>query len=130
MESRYQYSFEKLEVWKKSKEFVKYIYKVIESFPDEEKYNLISQLKRASISIVSNIAEGTSRSSLRDQMRFVEIAYGSTIEVYCQLILSHELGFLSTENLEIGKIYLNEITKMLSSLKKSQLQRLTLSPKL
>ena len=129
MSNSYQYSFEKLEVWRKSKEFVLFIYKVLESFPNEEKFNLVSQLKRASTSIVSNIAEGTSRSSLRDQMRFIEIAYGSSIEVYCQLILSHDLGFLSQSDLDQGKFYLKEITSMLSALKKSQAQRLS-TPKL
>jgi len=77
------YSFEKLEVWQKASVYVSTIYKLTESFPVVEKFGLVSQLRRASISIVSNIAEGTSRSSLKDQVRFTEIAYGSAIETYC-----------------------------------------------
>ena len=76
-------SFEKLDVWQKARTYVKIIYQLTESFPDNEKFGWISQLRRASISIVSNIAEGTSRSSLKDQIRFTEIAYGSAMGTYC-----------------------------------------------
>ncbi|MEI6751654.1 MAG: four helix bundle protein [Paludibacter sp.] len=118
------YSFEKLDVWQKARTYVSTIYKLTESFPDVEKFGLISQLRRASISIVSNIAEGTSRSSLKDQIRFTEIAYGSAIETYCQLIVSVDLGFIDSTTFESTKIQLNEITIKLSGLKNSQIKRL------
>ena len=118
------YSFEKLDVWQKARTYVSTIYKLTEYFPDVEKFGLISQLRRATISIVSNIAEGTSRSSLKDQIRFTEIAYGSAIETYCQLIISLDLGFIDSMTFESIKIQLNEITIKLSGLKNSQIKRL------
>jgi len=131
--NEHNYSFEKLEVWQKARAYVSTIYKLTESFPDVEKFGLISQLRRASISIVSNIAEGTSGSSLKDQVRFTEIAYGSAIETYCQLIVSMDLGLISATDFESTKAMLNEITVKLSGLKNSQIKRLneqqTLIPK-
>lgn len=87
------YSFEKLDVWQKAKAFGIDIYGVTNNFPDEEKYGLISQLRRASISISSNIAEGSSRNSPKSQAQFYNYAYSSAIEVLIQLILSEELDF-------------------------------------
>ncbi len=120
----HNYSFEKFDVWQKAREYVTLIYKLTGSFPENEKFGLISQLRRASISIVSNIAEGTSRSSLKDQVRFTEIAYGSALETYCQLIVSMDLGFLDEKDFESIKSLLNDITMKLSGLKNSQVKRL------
>lgn len=120
----HSYSFEKLDVWQKARTYVKTIYQLTESFPDNEKFGLISQLRRASISIVSNIAEGTSRSSLKDQIHFTEMAYGSAIETYCQLIISLDLGFISSANFGSTKPLLNDLTIKLSGLKNSQIKRL------
>lgn len=106
----YHYSFEKLDVWMKARAFVKFIYELTKKYPDDEKFNLVSQLKRATISIVSNIAEGSSRSSMKDQMRFTEIAFGSTIE-----------------ELEKGKLLLREISNKLNALQKSQQKRIPLN---
>lgn len=81
------YSFENLEVWKVSRKFVVEVYKIQSSFPPFEKYGLGDQLRRAVISVPSNIAEGNSRTSIKEQIHFIEIAYGSLMEVYCQLII-------------------------------------------
>ena len=89
------YSFEKMEVWQLSRTFVTSIYKLVSSFPQEERYSLCDQIKRAAISVSSNIAEGCSRSSLKEQKHFIEIAYGSLMEVYCQLILAVDLNYIS-----------------------------------
>jgi len=120
----HMYSFEKLDVWQKSRAYVKMIYKLTKFFPEEEKFGLVSQLRRASVSIVSNIAEGTSRSSLKDQIRFTEIAYGSALETYCQLIISMDLEFIDENDFEPLKIVLYDITAKLSGLKNSQIKRL------
>ncbi|SHE88004.1 four helix bundle protein [Psychroflexus salarius] len=104
--------YKKLNVWKESIELVKQIYLVTANFPKEEKYGLISQLRRASVSIPSNIAEGNSRSSDRDYKRFVEIAYGSALELETQLIISVELKFID-ENNEIFS-QLEQVKKLLS----------------
>ena len=77
----YTYSFEKLDVWKEAKEFTKSIYILTSTYPDSEKFGLISQLRRASVSICSNIAEGSARNSFKDKAHFTTMAFGSAIEV-------------------------------------------------
>lgn len=118
----YRFSFEKLEVWKESALLVKNIYKITDSFPTSEKYGLISQLRRASISISSNLAEGTSRNTNKDKAHFSTIAYSSTMEVLNQLILAKELNFvLEDEYLDLrNQIY--KISNMINALRKSQLK--------
>ncbi|MBN2788061.1 MAG: four helix bundle protein [Paludibacteraceae bacterium] len=121
---KYNYSFEKLEVWVKAKHFVKLIYLITKEFPEDEKFILVSQLKRASISVVSNIAEGTSRKSMKDQMRFTEIAYGSVLEIYCQLQVSFDLGYICETDLNNALLLINELTNKLNALRNSQEKRL------
>ncbi|CAM2934992.1 four helix bundle protein [Flavobacterium psychrophilum DSM 3660] len=91
----FTYSFEKLEVWVESKNFSKSIYLVTSKFPDNEKYGLISQLRRASISICSNIAEGSARNSFKDKAHFTTMAFSSAVEVLNQLIICFEIEFIS-----------------------------------
>lgn len=118
------YSFEKMEVWQLSRTFVTSIYKLVSSFPQEERYSLCDQIKRAAISVSSNIAEGCSRASLKEQKHFIEIAYGSLMEVYCQLILAVDLNYISAAQLSDVKITIDRISKMLGSLRYSITQRL------
>ncbi len=113
------YSFENLEVWQKSRELVKDIYLVTETFPKDEKFGLTSQLRRASISVSSNIAEGSTRWSNKDQSRFYEIAYGSLIEILNQLILSTDLEFLQENQLTTLRTKIDSIARMLNALYKS-----------
>jgi len=119
----YLFSFEKLEVWKCSVDLTKSIYELTNLFPENEKFGLISQLRRASISIASNLAEGTSRNTNKDKAHFTTMAYSSLMEVLNQLILSKELNFIS-EN-DYGKLRENisKISNMLNALRKSQLQQ-------
>jgi len=91
----YIFSFEKLEVWIEAKNFTKIIYKLTASFPDSEKYALVSQLRRASVSICSNIAEGSARNSFKDKAHFTNMAFSSAVEVLNQIIISFELDFLN-----------------------------------
>ncbi len=117
----FEYSFEKLEVWKESVELVKLIYKATDQFPSEEKFDLVSQLRRASISISSNLSEGTSRITNKDKAHFTTMSFSSAMEVLNQLIISKELEFISEENfLELRK-RISKITNMLNSLRKAQL---------
>src|SRR5690554_5618003 len=116
------YAFEKLEVWQKSRTLVTNIYKVTSYFPKEERYGLTSQLRRASVSISSNIAEGSTRWGKRDKARFYEIAYGSLIEVMNQLILSKDLRFMDEDELKAIKPQIDEISRMLDALYKSAKQ--------
>jgi len=113
------YSFEKLDVWKKSLEFAVKIYKVTKSFPSEEKFGLVNQMRRASISIGSNIAEGSSRKTRKDQGRFYTIAYSSAMEILNQLIISRELNMIDQSIYEELRSDVEVITAMLNRLYKS-----------
>ena len=87
-------SFRELEVWKKSMDFAEHVYRVVRVFPKEERYGLSDQLRRAAISIPSNIAEGRGRDSIRDFSHFLTMARGSLNEVSTQLELACRLGYL------------------------------------
>ncbi len=113
------YAFENLEVWQKSRKLVKSVYQLTDTFPEEEKFGLTSQLRRASISVSSNIAEGSTRWSRKDQARFYEIAFGSLIEVLNQMILSNDLNFLLDDSLKNIRVDIDSIGRMLNSLHKS-----------
>lgn len=104
--------FKELLVWQKSINFVTEIYKETESFPKSEMYGLVSQIKRATVSIASNIAEGNSRRSVPDYVQFLRISRGSCAEVETQLIISKNLGFLNEEkSLKLNQD-ITEISKM------------------
>jgi four helix bundle protein len=109
--------FKDLEIWKKSRLFCSEIYTVTANFPDSEKFGITNQLRRASVSIPSNIAEGSSRNSNKDFSRFLEIAIGSAYEIETQLLISTDLGFLKEDKLEILIFRLDEIIKMTSKFK-------------
>jgi len=119
----YIYSFEKLEVWQLAKDFVIDIYQITKKYPENEKYGLVSQLNRAAVSIASNISEGTSRTSNKDQTHFTQIAYSSLMEVICQLIISKDLGFISEDVYLSLRKKAEKISNKLNSLRKSQLNR-------
>jgi len=120
----HKYSFEKLEVWKDARIFVTEMYKLTDVFPSNEKYGLISQIKRASVSIASNIAEGTSRFSDKEKIRFVEIAYGSVMEVYCQLCIALDLNFITNNQFDIMKKRIECISAKLNALKRAYFKRI------
>jgi four helix bundle protein len=119
----YVFSFEKLEVWIESKEFSKLIYSITTRFPDSEKFGLISQLRRASISIASNIAEGSARKSYKDKAHFTTIAFGSAVEVLNQLIISFELDFISEADYLSLRNALESITNKLNALRNYQIDK-------
>lgn len=104
-----------LKVWQKSIKLVTSIYKLTETFPDIEKFGLTSQMRRASVSIPSNIAEGFARKNKKENAHFVSIAYASGTELDTQLIICKELDFLSNEKFEKLEKQLEEILKMLYS---------------
>lgn len=116
------FSYRKLKVYKKAQGFVLSVYELIRKFPKEEQYALCDQLRRAAISITSNIAEGTSRSSKKELLHFVEISYGSLMEVQSQLEIAQLLNYITQEDLQEVEIQTVELAKMLSGLRQS-LQR-------
>lgn len=120
----YIYSFEKLDVWVEAKDFTKEIYKLTSKFPDSEKFGLTSQLRRACVSICSNIAEGTTRSSFRDQAHFSTISFGSAVEVLNQLIIAFELGYISELEYNTSRNLLENITRKINFLKNYQVKQI------
>lgn len=120
----YVYSFEKLDVWKYAIELAKQVYKTTLAFPKEELYGLSSQVRRAAVSISSNIAEGYVKSSIKEQIKFSEIAYGSLMEVLNQLIIAYEIGYITDEDYMSLRLRVEEISRMLNALRNSQLKRI------
>ena len=102
-------------MWQLSREFCSEIYAVTNIFPDNEKFGITNQLRRASVSIPSNIAEGSSRNSNKDFSRFIEIAIGSAYEIETQLLISTDLKFLGTDKLLVLTQKLETITKMMTN---------------
>ena len=120
-----EFSFEKLNVFQEARVFVtKEVYLLMKKFPVEERYALCDQIRRSVSSIPSNIAEGTSRNSIKEKIHFLEIAYGSLMECFCQLTLACDLGYISPEHLEIARHRVETISKMLSGLKASYAKQL------
>jgi len=109
-------SHKELKVWQKGIELVKVIYNVTNDFPKAEQFGLTSQIRRCSVSIPSNIAEGCGRHSDKELIHFLYITLGSASELETQIIISQELGFLEKEISEIIQALILEIIKMTSSL--------------
>jgi four helix bundle protein len=107
--------FRKLDIWNNSKDFAIEIYSITANFPDYEKFGLRSQINRSSVSIPSNIAEGCSRSSIKDLRRFIEIALGSSFELETQIIISYDLQFIDSDKFERAISRLHEIQKSISA---------------
>jgi four helix bundle protein len=110
-------------VWQKGRQFIKTMYQISQKFPNEEKFGMSQQLRRASVSVNCNIAEGTSRHTGKDQARFTEIAYGSLLESLNLLIIAHDLGFVSENDLNENRPLIEEIGNKLTALKITQLKR-------
>lgn len=115
----YTYSFEKLDVWKDSRELVKMIYLLTKAYPSSELYGLSSQIRRASVSISANIAEGSGRIHIKEQAHFYQIAYSSAIELLNELILSNDLNYIKHEELNQARLLIEKITRQIAQLRKS-----------
>jgi four helix bundle protein len=117
------FSFQKLEVWQMAKKMVVDVYEMTSKFPPEERFGLTSQINRAAVSVASNIAEGSGRTSYKDQAHFTQTAYGSLMEMACQIEITKELGFISSEQLKQMLTSVVPIADKLSALRESQLRR-------
>jgi len=95
----YQFSFEKLNVWQKARELSKKVYEITSRFPKEETFGLTNQIRRASISICSNLAEGSSRRSRKEQQYFYQVSYSSLMELLNQFIICKDLDYISDDEL-------------------------------
>lgn len=114
---------ENLEVSKKSIDFVVKVYRATDHFPSEEKFGLTSQIRRASVSVPANIAEGAARTSSKEFMHFLSISQGSASEVETEILIAHRLGFLSEEIYSDLVGNLDEIGRMISGLRKHLLRK-------
>ena len=112
-------NYHQLSAWKRAHALTLAIYRSTESFPDRERYSLVAQLRRAAISVVSNIVEGASRRSDRELARFLRIAHGSACEVECQLLLSRDLGYLKHDEWSALNADCRELGKILNGLIRS-----------
>ncbi len=113
------HNFKELKIWQRSMELVKDIYLITKSFPKDEKFELVSQIKRATVSIPSNIAEGSGRGTSKDFRRFLAISLSSAYELETQIILSNILGFINDEDFNKVVAEINEIQKIIFSFRKS-----------
>ena len=109
-------TYRDLIVWQKAMELVTEIYNHTKSFPQEERYGLVSQLRRSSVSLPSNMAEGYGRNSTQDYIRFLRIAKGSLFELQTQLEIARNLGFFKDDTFDVLFESSREIERMLSSL--------------
>ncbi len=113
------YAFEKLDAWIQAKELTKLVYKLVAKSPNYEQFGLCSQVRRAIISVPSNIAEGVGRMSFKEKIHFLEIAYGSLMETYCQLQIAVEVGYITNDELENIKPTFFSTSRLISGLRHS-----------
>ena len=113
-----KYSYKNLEAYKESKKLVKQVYALLKKFPKEEQYALCDQLRRAVISVPSNIAEGSGRTSAKDQAHFFEMAFGSLMEVDCQMDIAQDLGYVSLDEHEEVTVQISKVAALLSGMRR------------
>jgi len=106
-------NYKELIIWQKGIEIVKKVYVLTKQFPNEEKYGIVSQMTRASVSIPANIAEGSSRNSDKDYARFLQISLGSAFEVQTYLIIAKEMNWVKIEEIIQVELLLEEEIKMI-----------------
>ena len=123
LSSRPLYRHEELKVWHAAVDYAASIYRLTTFFPSDERFALTNQLRRAAVSVSSNIAEGNGRFSNRDNLRFVEIAYGSLMETLSQIAVAARLGYLSEEQNDEIREEAAPIARMLSGLRSSLQKR-------
>ena len=113
------FGYRKLIAYQKAKAVVKRTYKLLKKFPAEERYAMSDQLRRASLSIISNIAEGINRYSIKEKSHFIEMAYGSLMEVSSQIEIAEDIGYITTEDRINMDELIREEARLLSGLQNS-----------
>lgn len=119
----YLFPHERLQAWQGARTLAKSVYELTGKFPDLEKFGLGSQLNRAAVSVASNLAEGTSRTSMKDQGHFSQLAFSSLMEVACQLTLASDLGYVTPGVLTDWKNDISPLANKINALRNSQLRR-------
>ena len=111
--------YKKLDAYTIAKEFTMYVYSLLRKFPPYEQYALCDQLRRAAVSVPSNIAEGMGRMAIKERVHFLEISYASMTEVLCQLDISESLGYVTPEELQKAEEISDRLGRVMSGLRKS-----------
>ena len=124
------FGYRKLIAYQKAKEVVKHTYKLLRKFPAEERYAMSDQLRRASVSITSNIAEGINRYSVKDKAHFIEIAYGSLMEVSSQFEIAEELNYVTSDERLSMDLLVGDVARLLTGLQKTYNSKLSTDTKL
>ena len=117
------FAFEKLRVWEEIRILIKMIYRITKNFPKDELFCLVNQIRRAVISVSSNLAEGSSRTSSKDQAHYYQLSYSSLMEVLSQLIVSRDLDYISAAEYLEARKQIENVSYMLNSLRKSALSK-------
>jgi four helix bundle protein len=117
--------YKRLDAYKIEKEFTLYVYSLVNKYPPYEQYALCDQLRRAAVSVPSNIAEGMGRIAIKERIHFIEISYGSIVEVLCQLDISQSLGYISEQELNDAEEIASRLTKVMSGLRKTLSSKLS-----
>jgi four helix bundle protein len=120
MPARHIYPFEKLRVWESARSLIRKVYTATKAFPRSEAYGLTSQTNRAAVSVAANLAEGSSRTSRKDQAHFSQIAYRSLMELACLLIVAMDLEFLAAEKEETLRAEIESVSRQLNALRATQ----------
>jgi four helix bundle protein len=120
MPIRHVYPFEKLRVWESARRLIKEVYSVTKAFPRNEMYGLTSQANRAAVSVAANLAEGSSRTSRKDQAHFSQIAYGSLMELACLLIVAMDLELLTANQEAALRQKIESVSRQLNALRATQ----------
>ena len=119
-----EYAFEKMKAWQEARNLVVLVYKLLDDFPNFEKYALCDQIRRAIVSVPSNLAEGSGRMSVKEELHFYEIAYGSLMEAYNQLLIASDLNYITSEKLDELRPQIDTVARMLNGLRTSLLKKL------
>jgi hypothetical protein len=119
----FTYPFERLDAWQAARALSSQIYKVTACFPAEEKYGIVQQLRRAAISVSSNLSEGTGRFSPKDQAHFYSMAYSSLMELLNQIIISKDLEFIPTNDYEALRSSIEPLSAIITGLRKHTLNK-------
>jgi len=117
------FGFEKLDAWQSAIDYAGQIYLLTEKLPNEEKFGLTNQMRRAAVSVSSNLAEGSSRSSPKDYLRFVEIAYGSLMETVSQAHIAKQQMFVNNREFERLTESADRLARMLSGLRRHLIEK-------
>ena len=118
------YAFENMKAWQEARKLVVEVYHLLDDFPKFENYALCDQIRRAIVSVPSNLAEGSGRISVKEQLHLYEIAYGSLMEAYNQLIIAADLKYIGDNNLKELEPQIDVVARMLNGLRSSLMKKL------